>query len=52
VNRIIHLPGIAAKFDEQGMTPAGGSPAQFGAFISSELRRWKDAARAANVSAE
>ena len=52
VNRIIHLPDIAAKFDEQGMTPAGGSPAEFGAFISSELRRWKDAARAANVSAE
>jgi tripartite-type tricarboxylate transporter receptor subunit TctC len=52
LNRIIHLPGIAAKFDEQGMTPAGGSPAEFGAFVSSELRRWKDAARAANVSAE
>src|SRR5262249_11493180 len=42
VNRIIHLPAIAAKFDEQGMTPAGGSPAEFGAFISRELRRWKD----------
>jgi hypothetical protein len=40
------------KFDEQGMTPAGGSAADFGAFISGELRRWKDAARAANVSAE
>jgi tripartite-type tricarboxylate transporter receptor subunit TctC len=52
VNRVIHLPGIAAKFDEQGMTPAGGSPAEFGAFISRELRRWKDAARAANVSTE
>jgi tripartite-type tricarboxylate transporter receptor subunit TctC len=52
VNRIIHLPGIATKFDEQGMTPAGGSPAEFGAFVSSELRRWKDAARAANVDAQ
>ena len=52
VNRIIHLPGIAMKFDEQGMTPAGGSATEFGAFISGELRRWKDAARAANVSAE
>jgi hypothetical protein len=47
VNRIIYVPGIAAKFDEQGMTPAGGSPAEFGAFISRELRRRKDAARAA-----
>ncbi len=52
VNRIIHLPGIATKFDEQGMTPAGGSATDFGVFISRELRRWKDAARAANVSAE
>jgi tripartite-type tricarboxylate transporter receptor subunit TctC len=52
VNRIIRLPGIAMKFDEQGMTPAGGSPAEFGGFISRELRRWKDAARAANVTAQ
>jgi tripartite-type tricarboxylate transporter receptor subunit TctC len=52
VNRIIHQPGTAAKFDEQGMSPAGGSPTEFGAFISRELTRWKDAARAAHVSAE
>src|SRR5215831_2668524 len=52
VNRIIRLPGIAMKFDEQGMTPAGGSATDFGAFISRELRRWKDAARAANVNVE
>lgn len=52
VNRIIRLPGIAMKFDEQGMTPAGGTPADFGAFVSRELRRWKDAARAANIVAE
>ena len=52
VNRIIHQPALAAKFDEQGMTPAGGTPAEFGAFISRELVRWKDAAKAANVNAE
>src|SRR6516164_3871833 len=52
VNRIIRLPGIAMKFDEQGVTPAGGSATDFGAFISHELRRWKDAARAANVNVE
>jgi tripartite-type tricarboxylate transporter receptor subunit TctC len=52
VNRIIRGPAIAAKFDEQGLTPAGGTPAAFGAFIAQELRRWKDAARAANVAAE
>jgi len=52
VNRAIRLPDVAAKFDEQGMTPVGGSPEEFGAFISSELRRWKEAARVANVKVE
>ncbi len=52
VNRIIRQPAIAAKFDEQGMTPAGGTPAEFGAFISRELLRWKEAAHAAHVSPE
>jgi hypothetical protein len=46
------LPGTAMKFDEQDMTPAGGKPEECGAFISRKLRRWKDAARAANVRAE
>lgn len=52
VNRIIREPGMVAKFDEQGVTPAGGTPAEFGAFIGRELRRWKDAARIANVAVE
>jgi tripartite-type tricarboxylate transporter receptor subunit TctC len=52
VNRIIREPAIAAKFDEQGLTPAGGTPAEFGTFVSRELRRWKDAAHAAHISVE
>jgi tripartite-type tricarboxylate transporter receptor subunit TctC len=52
VNRIIRQPAIGAKFDEQGLTSAGGTPAEFGAFVSGELRRWKDAARAANIAAQ
>jgi tripartite-type tricarboxylate transporter receptor subunit TctC len=50
VNRIIHAPGLAMRFEEQGMAPAGGTPEEFGAFISRELARWKDAARAAHVA--
>jgi hypothetical protein len=34
------------------MGQKGLIPAEFGAFISRELRRWKDAARAANIAAE
>ena len=52
MNRIIRQPAMAAKFDEQGLTPAAGTPAEFGGFVSRELRRWKDAARAANIAAE
>jgi len=50
VNRIIHTPAMAAKFDEQGLTPEGGTPAAFAAFVSQELRRWKDAASAAAIA--
>jgi hypothetical protein len=32
------------------MVPAGGSAEEFGAFISRELARWQDAARAAHVA--
>jgi tripartite-type tricarboxylate transporter receptor subunit TctC len=52
VNRIIRQPALAAKFDEQGMSPVGGTPAEFGTFVSHELARWRDAAQAAGVKAE
>jgi tripartite-type tricarboxylate transporter receptor subunit TctC len=52
VNRIIRDPQIASKLEEQGMTPAGGSAAEFGAFMSREIRRWTDAAKAAKIKTE
>jgi tripartite-type tricarboxylate transporter receptor subunit TctC len=52
VNRIIKDPQIAAKLEEQGMTPVGGSAAEFGAFMSREIRRWTDAAKAAKIKTE
>jgi tripartite-type tricarboxylate transporter receptor subunit TctC len=52
VGKIIRDPGIVAKFEEQAMTPAGGTPEEFGAFISTEIKRWKEAARIADVKME
>jgi tripartite-type tricarboxylate transporter receptor subunit TctC len=52
VNRIIADPDIKTKLDEQGMTPVGGTPADFAAFVAREIRRWRDAAKAANVKME
>jgi tripartite-type tricarboxylate transporter receptor subunit TctC len=52
VNRIIRDPEILARLGQEGVTPAGGTPEQFGAFIASELKRWRDAAQLAKVTAE
>jgi tripartite-type tricarboxylate transporter receptor subunit TctC len=49
VNRIIGDPGMIARFREQGIAPAGGTPEQFGAYVASEIRRWRDAAQAAKI---
>jgi tripartite-type tricarboxylate transporter receptor subunit TctC len=52
VNKIIRDPRMVRKLDEQGVTPAGGSPEEFSAFVSREIRRWREAARAAKVTME
>jgi tripartite-type tricarboxylate transporter receptor subunit TctC len=52
VNRIIRDPQILARFKEEGISPAGGTPEQFGAFISSEIKRWREAAKIAGITAE
>jgi tripartite-type tricarboxylate transporter receptor subunit TctC len=49
VNRILRDPQMTARFREQGITPAGGTPQQFGAFVSSEIRRWREAAQIAKI---
>jgi len=42
-------PTIRARIDEQGMLPDPQTPEQFGAFLRSEIARWRDVARIANV---
>jgi len=49
VNRVIGDPRMIARFREQGVAPAGGTPEQFGAYVASEIRRWREAAQLANV---
>lgn len=50
VNEIIRDSDVVAKLDEQAMTPIGGTPAAFTAFVSAEVKRWKEAARIAKVT--
>jgi tripartite-type tricarboxylate transporter receptor subunit TctC len=52
VNRIIRDPEMLARLKQEGVTPAGGTPEQFGAFIASELKRWREAAQIANITPE
>ena len=52
VNRALRDPDLIAKFAQQGISPAGGTPADFQRTIATDLRNWTDTARAANIKAE
>jgi tripartite-type tricarboxylate transporter receptor subunit TctC len=52
VNRALRDPDMIAKLALQGVSPAGGAPADFQKVIASEIRRWTEVARSANIKAE
>ena len=52
VNRALRDPELIAKFAQQGISPAGGSPADFQRTIAADLKNWTETARAANIKAE
>ena len=52
VNRALRDPDLIATFAQQGISPAGGTPADFQRTIATDLRNWTETARAANIKAE
>ena len=52
VNQAIKERGMAQKFATQGMTPAGTTPEEFQKVIETEVKQWKEVAKAANIKAE
>jgi tripartite-type tricarboxylate transporter receptor subunit TctC len=52
VNRALRDLDLIAKFGQQGIVPAGGSPADFAATIAADIENWTATARAANIGAE
>ena len=52
VNRALRDPDLIAKFAQQGISPAGGTPADFQRTIAADLKNWSETARAANIRAE
>lgn len=51
-NRILALPDVRERYQLAGMEPGGGSPAQFGAFIASEMTKWAKVASQAGIQPE
>jgi tripartite-type tricarboxylate transporter receptor subunit TctC len=52
VDRALRDPDLIAKFAQQGISPAGGTPADFQRAIATDLKNWTETARAANIKAE
>jgi tripartite-type tricarboxylate transporter receptor subunit TctC len=52
LNRALRDPDLIAKFAQQGLSPAGGTPAAFQHTIATDLKNWTETARAANIAAE
>ena len=52
LNRALRDPDLIAKFAQQGLAPAGGSPADFQRTIASDLKNWRETARAADIKAQ
>jgi tripartite-type tricarboxylate transporter receptor subunit TctC len=52
VNRALRDPDLIAKFAQQGISPAGGTPAEFQRVIATDLKNWIETARAADIKAE
>jgi len=51
LNRALRDPDLIAKFAQQGLTPAGGTPADFQRTIATDLKNWTETAHAANITA-
>jgi tripartite-type tricarboxylate transporter receptor subunit TctC len=52
VSRALTLPAVRQRLEAEGAEPVESSPAQFGAFIRSEIERWGKVIREANIRAD
>jgi tripartite-type tricarboxylate transporter receptor subunit TctC len=51
-NKALASPDMREKLAAAGIEPAGGTPAQFGTFIQSEMVRWAKVAKSAGLEPE
>jgi tripartite-type tricarboxylate transporter receptor subunit TctC len=49
---VLKHPELLAKLDAQGTVPLGSTPAEYGAYVKSELGRWAKIVRETGARAE
>jgi tripartite-type tricarboxylate transporter receptor subunit TctC len=52
VNKALKDSDLIAKLAQEGMLPGGGTSIEFRSVIATEIKSWKEAARAANIRPE
>jgi tripartite-type tricarboxylate transporter receptor subunit TctC len=52
VNKALKNSDLIAKLAQEGMLPGGGTPTEFASLIATDIRNWKETARAANIKPE
>jgi tripartite-type tricarboxylate transporter receptor subunit TctC len=52
MNAILKMDDVKRRFQDQGVEPAGGSPAQFSDHITNEIAKWAKVVKDANIQPE
>jgi tripartite-type tricarboxylate transporter receptor subunit TctC len=52
VSGLVKSPEISQNFESRGIVPVGGTPAEFEAFITSEIAKWQTLATRIGIKAE
>ena len=50
INRILKMPDVRERMTVEGTTPVGGTPAQFGELVRSEVEKWRRIIQRAAIS--
>ena len=49
---MLKQPEVATAFEAQGMVPAASTPAEFGALINKDAKRWAGVVQRGGITAE
>ena len=52
VNKVLKDSDLIAKLGQEGMLPGGGTSTEFRSLIATEIKNWKEVARAADIKPE